>query len=97
MENMTKIISMADVHHSIHERAGVPLTQSQNNANMSALFLLIGISLLAASACLAAFLRSVQNGQFNDIQTPSVRMLFDRAEFQSKSKSNGNKEVLEKG
>ncbi len=64
---------------------------------MSALFLLIGISLLVASGFLVAFLWSVQNGQFDDTHTPSVRMLFDRAEYQSKSKTNGNKEVLKKG
>jgi cbb3-type cytochrome oxidase maturation protein len=44
---------------------------------MSAMFLLIGASLLVAAGFLAAFLWSVRNGQYDDDYTPSVRMLFD--------------------
>ncbi|MEO7308221.1 MAG: cbb3-type cytochrome oxidase assembly protein CcoS [Ferruginibacter sp.] len=44
---------------------------------MSALFVLIGISILVAGSFLAAFLWSVSNGQFDDDYTPSIRMLFD--------------------
>lgn len=44
---------------------------------MSALFVLIGISILVAGCFLAAFLWSVKTGQYDDDYTPSVRMLFD--------------------
>lgn len=44
---------------------------------MSALFLLIGISLLVASGFLIAFIVSVKKGQYDDDYTPSVRILFD--------------------
>jgi cbb3-type cytochrome oxidase maturation protein len=44
---------------------------------LSALFILIGISILVAGSFLAAFLWSVAKGQFDDDYTPSVRMLFD--------------------
>lgn len=44
---------------------------------MSAIFILIGASLLVASGFLIAFIRAVRNGQFEDDYTPSVRMLFD--------------------
>ncbi|MBN8789880.1 MAG: cbb3-type cytochrome oxidase assembly protein CcoS [Terrimonas sp.] len=44
---------------------------------MSALFLLIGISIVVAGAFLTAFLWSVKNGQYDDDYTPSVRVLFD--------------------
>lgn len=44
---------------------------------MSALFILIGISLMVAASFLAAFIWSVNSGQFDDDYTPSVRMLFD--------------------
>ncbi|MBK6381598.1 MAG: cbb3-type cytochrome oxidase assembly protein CcoS [Chitinophagaceae bacterium] len=44
---------------------------------MSALFVLIGISILVAGGFLAAFLWSVNKGQFDDDYTPSIRMLFD--------------------
>jgi cbb3-type cytochrome oxidase maturation protein len=44
---------------------------------LSALFILIGISILVAGSFLAAFLWSVKNGQFDDDYTPSIRILFD--------------------
>jgi cbb3-type cytochrome oxidase maturation protein len=50
-----------------------PLAKSQ----MSAIFILIGASLLVACGFLIAFIRAVRNGQFDDDYTPSVRMLFD--------------------
>jgi cbb3-type cytochrome oxidase maturation protein len=46
-------------------------------SDLSALFILIGISILVAGSFLAAFLWSVRNGQFDDDYTPSIRMLFD--------------------
>jgi cbb3-type cytochrome oxidase maturation protein len=45
--------------------------------SVSALFLLIGISIIVAGSFLTAFLWSVKNGQYDDDYTPSVRMLFD--------------------
>jgi cbb3-type cytochrome oxidase maturation protein len=44
---------------------------------LSALYVLIGISLMVAGSSLIAFLWSVYNGQYEDDYTPSVRMLFD--------------------
>ena len=44
---------------------------------MSALFVLIGISIIIAGSFLAAFLWSVNHGQYDDDYTPSIRMLFD--------------------
>ena len=44
---------------------------------MSALFVLIIVSLIVAGGFLAAFLWSVRNGQYDDDVTPSIRMLFD--------------------
>jgi len=44
---------------------------------MSALFILIGVSIVVAGSFLAAFLWSVKNGQYDDDYTPSVRMLFE--------------------
>ena len=44
---------------------------------MSALFILVGLSLLAALGFFAAFVWSVRGGQFDDDYTPSVRILFD--------------------
>jgi len=44
---------------------------------MSAVFLLIAVSVLVATGFLVAFLWAVRSGQFEDTFTPSVRMLFD--------------------
>jgi len=44
---------------------------------LSALFVLIAISILVAGSFLAAFLWSVNNGQYDDDYTPSVRILFE--------------------
>lgn len=44
---------------------------------MNILYLLIGVSLLAALVFLALFIWSVRTGQFEDTYTPSVRILFD--------------------
>ena len=44
---------------------------------MNILFLLIGVSLLAAFIFLWLFIWSVKSGQYDDNYTPSVRILFD--------------------
>jgi len=44
---------------------------------LSVLFILIGISIIVAGSFLAAFLWSVQTGQYDDDYTPSVRILFE--------------------
>lgn len=44
---------------------------------MSAIFILIGFSIMVAGSFLVGFLWSVSNGQYDDDYTPSVRMLFD--------------------
>lgn len=44
---------------------------------MAVLYLVIPIALVLAGAGLAAFLWAVRKGQFDDLDTPAVRMLFD--------------------
>lgn len=44
---------------------------------MSAMFVLIGASLIVAIGFLIAFLWAVKNGQYDDKYTPSIRMLID--------------------
>ena len=44
---------------------------------MSVLFILIGISLFVALCFLAACMWSINNGQYDDEDTPAYRMLFD--------------------
>ena len=44
---------------------------------MSVIYLVIPIALVLAAAGLGAFLWAVRKGQFDDLDTPAVRMLFD--------------------
>ncbi|MDF1544136.1 MAG: cbb3-type cytochrome oxidase assembly protein CcoS [bacterium] len=44
---------------------------------MQVTFILIGASLLIAGGFLIAFIWASKKGQFKDMYTPSVRMLFD--------------------
>jgi cbb3-type cytochrome oxidase maturation protein len=44
---------------------------------MSALYILIGVSLLVAIGFLGGFLWAMRQGQYEDDYTPSVRMLFE--------------------
>lgn len=44
---------------------------------MSVLFIVLPLAIVMAGVALAAFLLSVKRGQFDDLDTPAVRMLFD--------------------
>jgi cbb3-type cytochrome oxidase maturation protein len=57
---------------------------------LSALFILIGISIIVAGSFLAAFLWSVKTGQYDDDYTPSVRMLFDDTKGTPSADTNHN-------
>lgn len=52
---------------------------------MTAIYVLILISLIVALGFLIAFLWAVRQGQFEDDYTPSVRMLFDDGTSDSSS------------
>lgn len=44
---------------------------------MSVVIILLIASVLVAGGFLAAFLWAVRSGQYDDLETPSVRILFD--------------------
>lgn len=44
---------------------------------MSVIFILLPLALLLAGIALAAFVRAVKRGEYDDLDTPAVRMLFD--------------------
>ena len=44
---------------------------------MSVMFVLLPVALLIAGAALGVFLWAVRAGQFDDLETPSVRILHD--------------------
>lgn len=58
---------------------------------MQALILLVICSLVVALGFLAAFFWSVKTNQYEDTYTPSIRILFDDAEFSQQQKENSKK------
>lgn len=46
---------------------------------MNALFLLVPLALLLATASVAAFLWAVRGGEFEDLETPALRVILDDA------------------
>ena len=51
---------------------------------MSVLYIAIPVALLLASIAVIAFAYQVRGGQFDDLETPPRRMLFDDVELQQK-------------
>jgi len=59
---------------------------------MNIIYLLLALSVLVALIFLVAFIFSVKKGQYDDVYTPSVRMLFDDELVKEKpEKSNSTK------
>jgi cbb3-type cytochrome oxidase maturation protein len=54
---------------------------------MSVVIILLIASLLVAGGFLAAFLWAVRNGQYDDLETPAARILFDDADVITDKKS----------
>ena len=52
---------------------------------MSAIIVLLSLSILIGAGFLIAFIFAVKNGQYEDRYTPSVRMLFDDDEIKNNS------------
>lgn len=46
---------------------------------MEILYLLVGCSVIVAAVFLGGFLWSVKSGQYDDVYTPAIRILFDDA------------------
>ncbi len=60
---------------------------------MNIMFLLIGVSLLAAGVFLFLFIWAVRRGQYDDTYTPSVRVLFDDDELAEQSGKEKEKKI----
>jgi cbb3-type cytochrome oxidase maturation protein len=65
----------------------IALLLAIKSITMSALYVLIGLSLLAALGFLGAFIWSIRNGQYDDDYTPSVRILFEDNNSNSKAQT----------
>lgn len=57
---------------------------------MSAIFIMIGASLILAIGFLIAFIWSVKSKQYEDDYTPSVRMLFDTKQTSESNPEQSN-------
>jgi len=44
---------------------------------MSVIYVVLPLALVIAAAMVWAFMRSVRRGQFDDLETPALRILFD--------------------
>lgn len=63
---------------------------------MSAIYIMVGASLLLAIGFLIAFIWSVRSNQYEDDYTPSVRMLFDNTTKQENKEEINNQTKKEK-
>ena len=50
---------------------------------MSVLYIAIPIALFVAAVAVIVFVSQVRSGQFDDLETPAMRMLFDEEDRQS--------------
>jgi len=55
---------------------------------MSVIFILLTVSILIAALFLGAFLWSVKSGQYDDEESPPVRILFDDKPLTDKPSNN---------
>lgn len=61
---------------------------------MSVIYVLLAISISVALCFFAAFVFSVKKGQYDDVYTPSVRMLFEDELRKDSDKDAHNKEKI---
>ncbi len=55
---------------------------------MNVIYIMIFVSIIIAILFLIAFIKSVKSGQYDDMYTPSVRMLFDDELVKDKKEIN---------
>ncbi|MDZ4082778.1 MAG: cbb3-type cytochrome oxidase assembly protein CcoS [Bdellovibrionales bacterium] len=56
---------------------------------MSIIEILLPISILLAGSFALAFVLAVRSGQYDDVETPQRRMLFDAPKSQNESEATG--------
>jgi len=59
---------------------------------MEVIYITIGVSVIVAVFFFILFIKSVKSGQYDDVYTPSVRMLFDDEIVTEKKKEKNSKE-----
>lgn len=51
---------------------------------MSVFFIILPLAIVMAAVALAAFIRSTQRGQYDDLETPPWRVIFSESESQDR-------------
>ncbi len=62
---------------------------------MNIIFMLIAASLVIAILFFILFVKSVRSGQYDDVYTPSVRMLFEDELVKEKSEHKNNHKTID--
>jgi cbb3-type cytochrome oxidase maturation protein len=57
---------------------------------MSVLFIALPLALLLAAGAVWAFSRAMRTGQFDDLETPAMRVLFDDADDDAAAPRRGS-------
>ena len=60
---------------------------------METIFVLLPLALLIAAIAVGFFIWAARTGQFDDLDTPAVRMLFDDEEPQRQARTDGKTDV----
>lgn len=63
---------------------------------MEIIYLLAPLALILATIAISAFIWAVQKGQYDDLDTPSMRLLLEDVESQTNKKQNKFKTQLDK-
>lgn len=63
---------------------------------MTILWLVVPVALLFVAAAIVAYVKSARAGQFDDLETPAIRMLFDDEPAKSGAAGMGRTSAVER-
>lgn len=74
---MLIVLIKYDKYHILLRWHFITFVITKKKSEMNIIFMLIIVSLFIAIIFFILFIKSVKTGQFDDVYTPSIRMLFD--------------------
>ncbi len=83
---------LTDKCHVFWHPAKVPLYS--NKYSMSVIYLTLAISVLVALVFFVFYIISVKKGQYEDLYTPSVRILFDDELVEESKENNQSTQII---
>ena len=66
-----------DKYHRVFQLRFDIFAINKKSSIMDVIYVMIGVSVIIAILFLVIFIKSVKTGQYDDMYTPSVRMLFE--------------------